>query len=110
MVNDFLNEAKGFKYQITLKVIFKKYRPNGEIGFTPVYFSLTTKTVISLKFSLENDFQEIMYRIDNWINVGSGWIIKSIESQYINISIYRPFSGGSNVQSACSIKNSPKKE
>ena len=72
MVNDFLNEAKGFKYQITLKVIFKKYRPNGEIGFTPVYFSSTKKTVISLKFSLENDFQEIMYRIDNWINVGSG--------------------------------------
>ena len=109
LVNDFLNEAKDFKYQITLKVIFKKYRPNGEIGFTPVYFSSTTKTVISLKFSLENDFQEIMYRIDNWINVESGSIIKSVESQYINISIYRLLSEGSYVQSACSIKKSQKK-
>ena len=31
--------------------------------------------------------------IDNWINEGSGWIIKLIESQYINISTYRPLSG-----------------
>ena len=31
--------------------------------------------------------------IDVWINNGSGWIIELIESQYINISTYRPFSG-----------------
>ena len=31
--------------------------------------------------------------IDNWINEGSGWIIELIESQYINISTYRPLSG-----------------
>ena len=30
------------------------------------------KTVINHKFSLENDFQEIVCRIDNWINDGSG--------------------------------------
>ena len=28
---------KGFKYQTTLKVMFKKYKPNGEIEFRPVY-------------------------------------------------------------------------
>ena len=32
---------------------------------------------------------------DNWINKGSGWIIEFIESQYINISTYRPLSGSS---------------
>ena len=30
--------------------------------------------MINHKFSLENAFQEILYRIDNWINKGSGWI------------------------------------
>ena len=30
-----------------------------------------------------------------WINEGSGWIVESIESQYINISTYRPLSGSS---------------
>ena len=33
--------------------------------------------------------------IDTWINNGSGWIIESIESQYINISTYRPLAGNS---------------
>ena len=54
-----------------------------------------TKTVINHRFILENYFQEILHLIDNWINKGSGWIVESIESQYINISTYRPLSGSS---------------
>ena len=81
LFNDLLNETKGFKYQITLKVMLKKYKPNGEIEFRPVYFNSTTKTVINHKFSLENAFQEILYRLDNWFNAGSGWIVELIESQ-----------------------------
>ena len=81
-----LNETKGFKYQITVKVLLKKYKFNGEIEFAPVYFNSTTKTVINHRFRLENSFQEILYMIDVWINNGSGWNVESIESQYINIS------------------------
>ena len=44
---------------------------------------------------MENYFQNIFYMLDNWINEGSGWIVESIESQYINISTYRPLSGSS---------------
>ena len=33
LFNDLLNETKGFKYQITVKVLFKKYKHNGEIEF-----------------------------------------------------------------------------
>ena len=47
-----------------------------------------TKTVINYRFRLENSFQQILYLVDIWINKGSGWIVKSIESQYINISTY----------------------
>ena len=88
-----LNETKGFKYQITVKVLLKKYKLNGEIEFALVYFNSVTKTVINHRFRLENSFQEILYMIDVWINNGSGWIIELIESQYINISTYRPLSG-----------------
>ena len=59
MFSDLFNETKRFRYQITLKVIFKKYKPNGKIEFRPVYFNSTTKTVINHKFNLENAFQEI---------------------------------------------------
>ena len=57
LFGDLLNVTKDFKYQLTLKVTFKKYKPNREIEFTPFCFNLTTKTVINHKFSLENAFQ-----------------------------------------------------
>ena len=84
---------KCFKYQITIKLLLKKYKLDREIEFPPVYFNSTTKTVINHKFCLENAFQEILYTIDAWINEGSGWIVESIKSQYINISTCRPLSG-----------------
>ena len=93
MFGDLLNETKGFKYQITVKGLLKKYKPNGDIEFARVYFNSEAKTVINHKFRLENSFQKYLYLIDVWINKGSGWIVESIESQYINISTNRPLSG-----------------
>ena len=37
LFNDLLNELKGFKYHITVEVLFKKYKLNGEIEFRPVF-------------------------------------------------------------------------
>ena len=51
--NDLLNETKGFKYQITVKVLLKKYRSHDEIKFAPVYINSSTKTVISHRFKLD---------------------------------------------------------
>ena len=65
--------------------------------------------MINHKFSLENAFQEILCRIDNWINEGSGWIVELIESEYINILTYRPLSGSSYVKFPDESK-SPKKD
>ena len=108
LFSDLLNETKGFKYQITVKVLLKKYKLNGEIEFAPVYFNSVTKTVINHRFRLENSFQEILYMIDVWINNGSGWNVESIESQYINISTYRPLSGSSYMDLPVELK-SPRK-
>ena len=95
MFSDVLNETKGFKYQITVEVLLKKYKHNVETEFRLVYFNSVTKTVTNHIFKLENSFEEILYVIDVWVNNGSGWIIELIESQYINISTYRPLSGSS---------------
>ena len=108
LFSDLLNETKGFKCQITLKIMLKKYKPNGEIKLTPVCFNSTTKTVISHKFSLENGFQEILYRIDNWTSERSGWIVEFIESQYINVSTYRPLSGSSCIKLPGELRSSKK--
>ena len=109
LFNDLLNETKGFKYQITVKVLLKKYKPNEEIEFTPVYFNSSTKTIINNRFKLEHPFQEILYRIDAWINKGSGLIIESVESQYINISTYRPLVGSSYIDLLIELKHPKKK-
>ena len=80
-----------------------------ETEFTSVYFNSTTKTVInSDKYMLDRSFQEILYQIDNWINEGSGSAIESISSEYMNISIYSPLSGISNIELPNKLKNSVK--
>ena len=47
--------------------------------------------------------------IDNWINNGSGWNVESIESQYINISKYRPLVGSSYMELPADFKKSKKR-
>ena len=89
---------KGFKHQITVKVLLCKYKGNGDKEFTHVYFNSATKTVISSEYNLDKSFQEISYRMNNWINKGSGWIIESIEAQHVNIYIYSPLSGSTYIE------------
>ena len=108
LFSDLLNETKGFKYQIAVKVLLKKCKLNGEIEFAPVYFNSLTKTVINHRLRLESSFQEILYMIDVWINNGSGRNFESIESQYIKISTYRPLPGSFYLDLPVELK-SPKK-
>ena len=99
---------KAFKDQITVKVLLKKYKPNREMDFAPVYFNSSTKLVINHRYKLNKSFQDILYRIDAWINKGSGWIIESIESQYINILAYKPLVGSSYIDLLIEL-HSPRK-
>ena len=109
MFSDLLNETKGFKYQITIKVLLKKYKHNREIEFAPVSFNSLTTTVINHTFWLKKPFQNILYMFDVWINKESCWNVESIESQYINISTYRPLSGSFIHELTCWIKKSKKR-
>ena len=46
--------------------------------------------------------------IGAWINKGSGWIVESIESQYINISTYQPISGSSYINLPVELRSQKK--
>ena len=39
-----------------------------------------------------------MYRLDNWISHGSGWIVEEIHNQYLNISSYFPLIGSTYIK------------
>ena len=89
LFKDLLGELKGFKYQITLAVLLSKVKNSGEIEYSPVHFNSLTKTVINFnKFKLDQSFQEIIYRLENWISNGSGWTVEEIISQFLNVSSY----------------------
>ena len=86
---------RGFKYQITVDVLLSKEKGNGDTEYSSVYFNAMAKTVINSEFSLDKSFQEILYRIDDWINEGSGWVVQSINGEYVNISMYSRLTGSS---------------
>ena len=67
LLGDLLNYTKGFKYQITVKVLLKKTTSMEKFNTLKV-----TKTGINHRFKLENSFQDILHLTDNRINEGSG--------------------------------------
>ena len=71
LFKDLLIELKGFKYQITLAVLLNKVKNSGEVEYSPLYFNSLTKTVISLDYKLDQSFQKIIFRLDNWVSNGS---------------------------------------
>ena len=109
LFKDLLNEIKGFKNQIALSILLSKVRSDRNIEYSLIYFNSTTKTMInSDKFGLDQSFQEILYRIDNWINEGSAWIIEEIHNQYLNVSAYSPLIGNTYIELPNQSKHSKK--
>ena len=74
----------------------------------PVFFNSTSKTVINSKYMLDKFFQEILYRIGNWIPERSGWVIESIDLEYVNISAFSPLSGSTYIELPRRLRNSVK--
>ena len=71
----------------TLKVLLGKNKENTEREFAFVSINSTTKTVLGPEDSFDKSFQEDSNRIDNWISEESGWIIESIDAEYVNVSL-----------------------
>ena len=53
-------------------------------------------------------FKEILYRVDNWLKEGSGWVIELMETEYVNISVYSALSGSTYIKLPHKLRNSVK--
>ena len=62
---------KGFKYEITLRVLLSKVKSSDFIEYSTIYINSLTKTVIGEKYFLNDCFNEIIFRLENWISHGS---------------------------------------
>ena len=72
LFKDLLIKLKGFKYQIALCVLLSKVKSSDLVEYRPVYFNSLTKAVIGGKYVLDQCFNEIIYRVEQWISHGSG--------------------------------------
>ena len=110
LFGELLSEMKGFKYQITLFVTLKKGKLDGTVEYAAVYLNSFVKTVINYDFddSIDKSFSEILFRLDNWINKGSGWTIERVNDQYLNISQYALLLGSSFIKLPKELSNSKK--
>ena len=107
LFKDLLHEMKGFKCQITMNVTLNKEKIGGNTEYASVYFNSLAKVVINPVFEslIDKSFEEILYRIDNWTNEGSGWILDSVNSEYVNISKYAPLFGSSFIELPDKLKH-----
>ena len=110
LFGELLGEMKGFKYQITLFVTLKKDKLDSSAEYVSVYLNSFIKTVINDNFveSIDKCFSEILFRLDNWINEGSGWVIETVNDQYLNISRYAPLFGSSFIELPEELSSSKK--
>ena len=87
-----MRQKKEFKYYLGTTVVLKK-RINNGFKIKTLSFYSKAKTVINEKCFLEDAFNELINKIDQWNGEGSGWIIDKFEELYINTTNYEPLSG-----------------
>ena len=67
LFKDLLVDMKGFKYQITLCVLLTKVKSSDLIEYSTVYLNSVTKAVTGNRYFLDECFNEIIFRLENWI-------------------------------------------
>ena len=105
-----INEKKGLKFGLTLKVRMKKETEDGVIYREP-YFNSKAKTVTHpdmINNLIMEAEEEIHNKIADWLSEGSNWVIELILDHYLNIIGYTPLRGSSYLPLPKELKNSMK--
>ena len=105
-----INEKKGLKFGLTLKVRMKKETEDGVIYREP-YFNSKAKTVTHpdmINNLIMEAEEEIRNKIADWLSEGSNWVIELILDHYLNIIGYTPLRGSSYLPLPKELKNSMK--
>ena len=108
LFDELLRERRGFKYIISVKITLKKQINDKEFELKIIYLNSSAKTIINQRYYLNESFEEILNKLDIWINEGSGWVIDKIEGLYINVANYEPLLGSSYIPLPKVLNNSMK--
>ena len=102
-----LHVMNGIKPLINLKVQFKKLKKDEGFIMKTGYFNsaavpITNQNQISQIVSEQN--ARLIYKVDQWLSEGSGWIIDSVDGHWINISKYKPLRGASYIPTPAKLR------
>lgn len=105
--NDQLQEKRGFKYFLSIKITVRKWKnESGTFIFNSIYRKSDTITVINTRFNLDKAYELLKHRVEFYNNEGSGSIVDSIENIWININTYEPLSGSRFIELLKKLKGS----
>ena len=107
---------KGFKFIEMLEVTFEKDTIDSKTGkrvsiYKTAFFNGKAKTITKandIEPELSMCRQELLNVIDKLVSEGSEWVIDRIDSQYINVTLYKPLNGSSYIELPTELRN-PKK-
>jgi hypothetical protein len=57
---------------------------------------------------IQSSIQQILKKIGQWLSEGSGWVIDSVDNNYLNIVKYKPMKGKSYIKLPLELNNSKK--
>ena len=107
---DLLEEKRGFKYVLSVRVTFKKWNnATGAYDIDTIYRNSDPITVTNQRFNLNTAYKTLKHRLNIYSDGGSGWIIDKIEDIWINIANYDPLVGSSYISLPPELNN-PKKD
>ena len=108
-VKDLLEQKRGFKYVLSLKITFKKWNnATNTYGFDTIYRNSHPIKVTNQRFDLNSAYEILKHRVEFYFNEGSGQIIDKIEDIWINIPNYDPSTESSYIPLPPELKNSMK--
>ena len=89
-----LAELKSIKYQLALKVNLQKKGPDGKVEFTDLVFRCKTEPILSAtEIDLDKVVGYTLESLEKWTQQGSGWVINSVQTLWLDIAKYRPLKG-----------------
>ena len=104
-MKDLLAEMKGLKYQKTLVITFSKDKENGKREFVQLYATIINNKDID--DILDNSFQVIFNKINNWVSAGSDWVMITVGDK-INTSNHISSSGCFYIKLPIELRNTKK--
>ena len=93
-----IKALNGIKFQLALKVQFRKDNPDGSEEYTDPVLLHKQEAILQnneIEGALNQAFPTIQETLEKWTQRGSGWILDRVEVLWLNIARYQPLRGGS---------------